>query len=382
MSPTKITKSLLLLLLTSALLFAGCDSLPFPSQPTPTPQPIQSEPVIPTVSATGVIVPAQFTTLSMSTAGLVAEILVAEGDQIEEGQVLVRLKGREETQAAIAAAQFEVSAAQKALDDLEEAAESAATAALEAIPVFARQVRDAQYQLDNYTIPAEQQDMDPMEALDVMAERLDQARSAFDEVKSRSSNDPTRRDRKEDLDEAQSDYNAAVRWLEYVTELQVAQTNLDKARRDYELYKAGPDPEELAVAQARLDNALAALEAAQSALDDLELHALFSGTVSELHIRVGEWIVPGQPTLQIADLAHLRVETTDLNEIDAARVTLDSRALVSFDALNDTVNGVVASIAPKASAGSGVNYTVVIELEELPEALRWGMTAFVDIEVE
>ena len=42
----------------------------------------------------------------------------------------------------------------------------------------------------------------------------------------------------------------------------------------------------------------------------------------------------------------------------------------------------MVSIAPKASEGSGVNYAVVIELDEWPDTLRWGMTAFVDIEVE
>jgi multidrug efflux pump subunit AcrA (membrane-fusion protein) len=79
----------------------------------------------------------------------------------------------------------------------------------------------------------------------------------------------------------------------------------------------------------------------------------------------------------------LRVETTDLNEIDAAQVEPGSPVTVTFDALVDqVVQGTVISIAPKASEGSGVNYTVVVELEELPPALRWGMTAFVDIEVE
>jgi hypothetical protein len=35
-----------------------------------------------------------------------------------------------------------------------------------------------------------------------------------------------------------------------------------------------------------------------------------------------------------------------------------------------------------AEPGSGgVNYTVIIEMEDLDPAIRWGMTAFVDIEV-
>jgi hypothetical protein len=42
----------------------------------------------------------------------------------------------------------------------------------------------------------------------------------------------------------------------------------------------------------------------------------------------------------------------------------------------------VVSIAPKAAEGSGVNFPVILELNEIPPELRWGMTAFVDIEVE
>ncbi len=38
--------------------------------------------------------------------------------------------------------------------------------------------------------------------------------------------------------------------------------------------------------------------------------------------------------------------------------------------------------ATKAGEGSGVNYPVVIELDEIPDNLRWGMTAFVDIQVD
>ena len=58
-------------------------------------------------------------------------------------------------------------------------------------------------------------------------------------------------------------------------------------------------------------------------------------------------------------------------------------ATVTFDALPDVqVVGRVVRIAPKAAGGSGVNYTVIVELEEVPIRLRWGMTAFVDIEVD
>ena len=56
--------------------------------------------------------------------------------------------------------------------------------------------------------------------------------------------------------------------------------------------------------------------------------------------------------------------------------------IVTFDALPDVVvRGIVERISPKAAEGAGVNYPITIELSEIPDQLRWGMTAFVDIEV-
>ena len=49
---------------------------------------------------------------------MVEEVLVEEGDQVKDGDLLVRLLGKEDLAAAISAASFEVTAAQKALDDL------------------------------------------------------------------------------------------------------------------------------------------------------------------------------------------------------------------------------------------------------------------------
>ena len=375
------THRILALLLCSVVLLSACTGLQSTAAPTvESPEP-QVGPAA--VSATGVVTPEEYATLSMSMPGVVAEVLVKQGDVVEKGQVLVRLKGKEDMQAAIAGAKFEQQAAQKALDDLSEAARLAKTVSLEAVSRLEKVVRDARYQLDNYTVASKQKNLDPMEAVALMKEALDKARAAFEAVEDLPSGDSLREDRKDDLDEAQSDYDTAIRRLQLVTALEVAQTNLDQAQEDYQTWSNGPKPADVALAQSRIDNAKAALAAAEAALEDLELRAPFAGTISELNIRMGEWVVPGAPAILLADLGRLRVETTDLNEIDAARVKAGSKVRVTFDALPDVViEGTIRSLAPKASQGSGVNYTAIIELAEIPADLRWGMTAFVDIEVE
>ncbi len=64
------------------------------------------------------------------------------------------------------------------------------------------------------------------------------------------------------------------------------------------------------------------------------------------------------------------------------RVAAGQQVAVTFDALPDRVfQGQVTRISPMAESGTGgVHYTTVIALEEMDPALRWGMTAFVDIE--
>jgi RND family efflux transporter MFP subunit len=162
----------------------------------------------------------------------------------------------------------------------------------------------------------------------------------------------------------------------------VAQAALEEAQRQYDRVKNGPNPDVLKQAEANLTNAEAQVDSASQTLADLELKAPFDGVVSQIKVRTGEWVIAGQPVMMLADLAHLQVETTDLSEIDVARLDVGNAAVVTFDALPDVeVQGVVQSIAPKSDEGAGVNYRVVIRLNEIPDKLRWGMTAFVDITV-
>jgi len=389
----------------AALLVAGCSSLSSQAAPTAVPEPIDD--FTPLVSATGVVVPSQFSTLSVSTAGIVEEVLIEEGEVVVADNVLVRLKGKEDLQANIAAAEYEITLAQKAIDDLDENATDASVAILETIGVLAKSVRDAQYQIDNLTVSANQEELEALVALDEMGEILDLARTAYDPYRLNTEEEEneelncainiswrktpaecrveetTEDVLRDELDNAQSDFDTAVRRLQFETTLESLQEQLAKAREDYALYSEGPDPADVAVAMARMNNAEASIAAAQALYDDLEVSAPFDGTISELYVNDSEWIAPGQPALLLADLENLRIETTDLSEIDVSRIEIGDSVIITFDALPEiNSTGTVVRISPKASAGSGVNYTVVIDLQEIPDQLRWGMTAFVDIEVE
>jgi multidrug resistance efflux pump len=163
-----------------------------------------------------------------------------------------------------------------------------------------------------------------------------------------------------------------------------AQAQQDAAEARLAQRKAGASREQVAAARAAMEGAQATLEKAELILARSQVRAPLAGTVGAVQVREHELVAPGQPLITIGDLVTLRVETTDMDELDVARVEVGQVVDVTFDALPDEVIvGHVKRISPMAEPdGGGVNYTVVVDLETLEPAIRWGVTAFVDIEVE
>ena len=376
------------------LFVTGCSGLG--GKPEATPEPVVEEDFRPVVSATGIVVPAVFTNLSMTAGGVVEDVLVNENDVVSAGQPLLRLEGKEELQAAVAAARFEVVAAQYDLDQLSKDLDLRLAQAEQAVVDARRALRDAERHQYNVELAARPVDIDQARANMVLArDRLEKAAEDYEPYENKPEDNLTRAALLSVKAQAEEQYDQSVRLLnnllagandldveEANSEVSVAQAQLAVAEREVENLKNGPDPEDVKLAEERLANSKTQLMAAEAALSDLELLAPFDGTVTELYVKQSQFISPGQEVLLLSDLSHLRVETTDLNEIDVARLEVGNLVIVTFDALPEaSVVGKVVRIAPKASAGSGVNYTVLVELDEIPEKLLWGMTAFVDIEV-
>ena len=106
------------------------------------------------------------------------------------------------------------------------------------------------------------------------------------------------------------------------------------------------------------------------------------GQVGTVNLRIGEMATPERFVILLGQTDDMHVETTDLRETDVVNVRLGMPVEVTFDALPDTIfDGTVAKIAPVSNTEQGsTNYTVEIDVEDLDESLRWGMTAFVNID--
>jgi multidrug resistance efflux pump len=247
---------------------------------------------------------------------------------------------------------------------------------LQAIAAANRAVRDAQYQFDNFTVPTNMNKFSAMEAIDEMKVLLDQARDAFEPYRYKSSSDAKRQDLKDDLENAQSDYNTAVRRLEYETTLEGAQTRLENSIDDYESLLEGPDLDDVAAAEERVKAAEVNLKAAKAALTRLELVATIDGTVVEQNLNISQQVTAGQPVMKITDFSQMYAETDDLTELEVVDVSLGQKTTIVPDALTDLeLTGTVEEISDQYEEKRGdITYTARIRIDDIDPRLRWGMT--------
>jgi len=354
-------------------------------------------------------------------SGRVAEVLVDQGDEVAAGDLMVRLDDSlpqaqrqraataleaarknlvvsqagvelaQSTQRAAEASRDAVQAntraewvvAQRSLDELYENNDVARAGAQRAVAAAHRAVRDAQYLWDNYTLPSNQKDLTASEAISMTLQVLEQARTRFEPYKHEDSGNDTREELKEALDEAQSDYDTAVRRMELEMGLQQAQAHLDKTERELQKLLAGPNPDDIAVLEARIQaiqaapkqaqaavdqaqvgvtqaeekaaQAQAAVEQAQAELDliDVQIEKLFvyapaSGVVIARNIEPGEVIQAGAPLMTIGELEQLKI-TVYIPEDLYGQIKLGQEARVTVDSFpGESFIGTVTHIADKA----------------------------------
>jgi len=399
--------------------------------------------------------------LAPELSGRVVEILAEKGQAVKAGDALLRLDDalyqaqRSRAAAAVGAAQANLAAAQNGLESAQTAQESAqvaleaaqASAQAERLPVEKalddlnlnapaergkaartvatanRAVRDAEYHLFNYNVSSLQQDLTPSAGLSLTLKLLNGARAAFEPYRYESEYDERREELVEAMDEAQSEYDSAVRRIELEAALEAAQSQLKKAEEDLGKLQDGPNPQDVAILNARLeaintaprqaetaleaarvgvDTARSRLEAAQAAVSQaqaelnlldvqigkLVVYAPMDGVVLTRVVEAGEVVQAGATLMTIGQLSPLKI-TVYLPEDRYAQVMLGQTARVSVDAFPGQVfTATITAIADQAeytprnvqTAEGRRNTVFAIELSiDNPDGkLKPGMPADVD----
>jgi HlyD family secretion protein len=158
--------------------------------------------------------------------------------------------------------------------------------------------------------------------------------------------------------------------------LALTEAQLNDAQRNYDRLKNGAASSDIASAKARV-------AAAQSTLNMAFLSAPFDGTITQAAPSVGDQVSAGTTAFRIDDLSHLLVDL-QVSEVDINTVTIGQSATLTFDAiLGKEYHGKVVEVGQAGDTVQGVvNFTVTVELTDVDESVKPGMTAAVNIVIQ
>ena len=341
------------------------------------------------VGATGTVRANQSTTVNWQTSGRISKVDVKVGDQVTVNQVLAILDPVTLSQNIILA-RSDLVTAQRNLSNLKDStlAKSQAAQALADAQKALDDAKTARYQknlarVSQPTIDSAQAD------LTIAKDELKRAQENYDKytklpeaniLRATAFNRLAAAQQKVDQDQ----YNLA--WLLSTPDqvevsqadaaISVGQSKLDDAQREWDRLKNGPDPSDLAAAQAKVDSI-------QATLGMPQILAPINGTVTDVSAMVGDQVNAGTVSFRIDDLSRLMVDVP-VAEVDINRVNVGQPATLTFDAISGKqYNGKVTEVSSFGAPSNGVvNFTVTVELTDADVQVRPGMTAAVNMTVE
>ncbi len=166
-------------------------------------------------------------------------------------------------------------------------------------------------------------------------------------------------------------------------DLSAAKRNRTSASDALTRAEAGGNADAIANAQNQLDQANAAVAAAQRKVDGTYLKAPMAGTIVAINGAIGGSSNVQGGFIQLADLAHLQISAS-VPEADATRLKLGQVATVTWNALTDgRATGKVAAISPTAASGSNtVTYPITVSLDSAPAEAKLGQSVKLSITVD
>lgn len=339
-----------------------------------------------TVGATGVVRANQTATLTWQTSGRVGQVYVKVGDVVAVDAVLAELSKSSLAQSIILA-EADLVNARRALENLKQSGTARAQAQV-AVANAQRAYNDAKQKYQGIAYqrgtPAS---IEKTEAdLKLAENQVANASRFYDALAALPDDNPDKAQAKSVLNAAILNRDRLRATLNYLTgkpstqdglELEarylLAEAQLADAQREWDRLKDGPDPDDIAAAEARV----AAIEATL-ALSTIK--APFAGTITQAQPMIGDQVTPGAFAFRIDDLSRLLVDVR-VSEIDINNIKPGQQVTLSFDAiLNSEYKGVVVEVDPVGTQGAGViDFAVTVELTNPDGSIRPGMTAAVNI---
>ncbi len=345
--------------------------------------------------------------------GTITEVLIEEGDSVEEGQVLVKIDADEWQEQirllenALTTSQRQVETRERALADADrqvENREQALTAAQRNITSEDIQLREAEVNLE-----AARYALNSIDEVKELQDKIDykEALLEFIDLKIVEANSPganhlditfwwnERMRAEQDLEDAIQERNAilagsslkvsdtvALEVIRKQLAIEKAQLALEDAQDALTEAYLGVEDAEAALVAARTDVEYAQLdlsdaeenaEEADQALEEAlrmspEITAPFDGFITRVNVAGGDTVFKGTVVAQLADPNKFKADIL-VSEMDIFQVEVGTTATIQVDALSGRAfSATVTDIAPTATIQSGVvNYDVTVELQSLED---------------
>ena len=339
-----------------------------------------------TVGATGSVRSNQTALLSFQTSGTVDFVHQGVSERVSEGEVLATLK-RSSLSSQIILAEAELVSAKRALEDLLDSRQASAAAQLALAQAqdalenaeYIKYVRQEGYRASSNTMKAAEANLVlANEEVDVAEQRYEHASGDAGKALALS-NLIAAKNQRDSIQRNINWYLGAPTDLEQAlldADVALTEARLVDAQRDWERVKDGPNPDDVRAAEARVAASVATLDLAR-------ITAPFAGSITSIDVLAGDKISPGTQAFRMDDLSRLLVDV-EVSEVDINRVALEQSVTLNFDAVLDQVySGVVVEMGLIGVSLQGVvSFPVTVEVLDVDEAIKPGMTAAVNIIVE
>lgn len=348
-----------------------------------------------TISGTGNVVTDVSVDLGFSVEGVVAELNVQPGDVVTKGQELAKLADVEELELKVETYEIAVQSAQKTLDDLQANGAKVVSQALadlaNAQEAYAEAKTNLHQEGDGRCASSLTQDyyfqyLYAQQDVDVWEGYLNDGGSGYGEsyiMENLSEKRKLRDKAYANWTYCQGYTDEEIKTSEADFKLAEAALKLAEAKYADRQADGGVDAEQVALAQAALDDATKKLANAQEDLEGAVITATIDGTVMSVATEVGDTASVGA-MITLADLEHPRVQV-NIDETDLVNFAEGCPAVVTFDSLeNQTFSGTVTHVSPSMAEVSSVAYVQgLVDLENTKtlsgKALALGLTGTVEV---
>jgi len=132
---------------------------------------------------------------------------------------------------------------------------------------------------------------------------------------------------------------------------------------------------------AEIRSKLLALKQKEETYSDYFIRAPFDGIIAAVEIQKGDTVNNGDKVVTI--ITKKKIAEISLNEVDAAKVKVGQKAVVTFDAVEDlSLTGEVVEVNLVGTVSQGVvNYTIKVGFDSEDDRIKPGMTATANINI-